>query len=95
MYLKEKKLVFKALLKPIELKITDPVSTRYRTVKNFNKLKKNHGLYKTISMKSGSNSLMRINGHFTEFHLSYVCTFDNFVSFTLHVIVISIFLLKK
>lgn len=95
MYLKETKLVFKALLKPIELKITDPVSTRYRTVKNFNKLKKNHGLYKTISMKSGSNSLMRINGHFTEFHLSYVCTFDNFVSFTLHVIVISIFLLKK
>lgn len=46
-------------------------------------------------MKSDSNSLMRINGHFTEFHLSYVYTFDNFVSFTLHVIVISIFLLKK
>lgn len=69
MYLKETKLVFKALLKPIELKITDPVSTRYRTVKNFNKLKKNHGLYKTISMKPDSNSLMIINGHFTEFHL--------------------------
>lgn len=95
MYLKEKKVVFKAPIKPIELKITDPVSTRYRTVENFNKLKKNHGLYKTISMKSDSNSLMRINGHFTEFHLSYVCTFDIFVSFTLHVIVISIFLLKK
>lgn len=40
MYLKEKKVVFKAPLKPIELKITDPVSTRYRTVENFNKLKK-------------------------------------------------------
>lgn len=33
-------MVFKAPLKPIELKITDPVSTRYRTVENFNKLKK-------------------------------------------------------
>lgn len=40
MYLKEKKVVFKVLLKFIELKIIDFVLIRYWMVENFNKLKK-------------------------------------------------------
>lgn len=95
MYLKEKKVVFKVLLKFIEFKIIDFVLIRYWMVENFNKLKKNYGLYKIISMKLDLNFFMRINGYFIEFYLLYVCIFDNFVFFILYVIVILIFFLKK